>query len=601
VLTIACLGLPARAQAVLWTTQFGSGFDDVALAAAASPGGFVTAGYTMGALGSNGAGFSDAWLAKYASDGARIWIRQFGTQAPDAARAVATDQSGAIFVAGDTQGTLFGANIGTHDVWVARYDGDGVQQWGRQFGTMTTDTVAAALADELGGLFVGGNTSGNLGGVGAGDGDAWVARIDGNGTTTWVRQFGSATTDLVTGLTPDGSGGMFVGGWTSALGGPISWIARYDAFGNQAFWSAIPTDPGTFLSAVTSDGQGGAYVAGHTSASLGGPSAGGMDAWIARLSGTGSLLWLRQRGSTGEDRATALTLSETGGVFVSGWTDGGIPYPSAGYADAWIERYSESGQMVTSIQFGGAFEEKILGATPDQHGGVYLVGSVAGNSPGTVDCLIARVGWYRCHQDGDADGFGSGPAVISVSPCGSGFSAIDGDCDDTNPLVYPGAPELCDGVDNDCDGTIDQGFISTYCTAGTTVHGCVPSIAGVGAPSSQAATGFDIVVSNVPGQRYGTLFYGFYPFATPWAPGSLSYQCIAAPVQRLGVQDTGGVAGQCTGELRLDFNAWRAANPGALGNPFVAGQVFHAQGWFRDPGAPKQTNLSDGLRFTLCD
>nr|WP_281720037.1 hypothetical protein [Nitrosomonas nitrosa] len=165
-------------------------------------------------------------------------------------------------------------------------------------------------------------------------------------------------------------------------------------------------------------------------------------------------------------------------------------------------------------------------------------------------------------------------------------------------------------VSNDTNGMRDIFLVNlaltelslyAYCTAGTTVHGCVPSIAGVGSPSATSTSGFDIVVSNVPGQRYGTMFYGFYPFATPWAPGSLSYQCIAAPVQRFGVQDTGGVAGQCNGELHLDFNAWRAANPGALGNPFVAGQVFHAQGWFRDPGAPKQTNLSDGLRFVLCD
>jgi hypothetical protein len=51
----------------------------------------------------------------------------------------------------------------------------------------------------------------------------------------------------------------------------------------------------------------------------------------------------------------------------------------------------------------------------------------------------------------------------------------------------------------------------------------------------------------------------------------------------------------------VDFNAWRAANPNALGSPFTAGQVFYAQGWFRDSGAAKGTNLSDGLRFTLCD
>jgi hypothetical protein len=129
----------------------------------------------------------------------------------------------------------------------------------------------------------------------------------------------------------------------------------------------------------------------------------------------------------------------------------------------------------------------------------------------------------------------------------------------------------------------------------------VPSISGVGVPSATATSGFDIVVSTMPGQRFGTIFYGFYAGAVPWAPFSPSYQCIAFPIQRTGDRQSGGTAGQCNGELRLDFNAWRAANPGALGSPYVAGQVIHAQGWFRDPGAPKQTNLSDGLRFTLCD
>ena len=41
---------------------------------------------------------------------------------------------------------------------------------------------------------------------------------------------------------------------------------------------------------------------------------------------------------------------------------------------------------------------------------------------------------------------------------GDGFTIADGDCDDSDPAVYPGAEELCDGVDQNCDRAIDDGF-----------------------------------------------------------------------------------------------------------------------------------------------
>ena len=53
------------------------------------------------------------------------------------------------------------------------------------------------------------------------------------------------------------------------------------------------------------------------------------------------------------------------------------------------------------------------------------------------------------------------------------------------------------------------------------------------------------------------------------------------------------------GSLSVDFLAYVASHPQALGAPFSAGQVVWTQAWYRDPPAPKTTNLSNGLQFTL--
>ncbi|PJA46770.1 hypothetical protein CO173_01610 [Candidatus Uhrbacteria bacterium CG_4_9_14_3_um_filter_41_35] len=53
-------------------------------------------------------------------------------------------------------------------------------------------------------------------------------------------------------------------------------------------------------------------------------------------------------------------------------------------------------------------------------------------------------------------------AVAPVDVDGDTYTVEDGDCDDTNPDVRPRAPEVCDGVDNNCDGTVDLGLTSAF-------------------------------------------------------------------------------------------------------------------------------------------
>lgn len=58
------------------------------------------------------------------------------------------------------------------------------------------------------------------------------------------------------------------------------------------------------------------------------------------------------------------------------------------------------------------------------------------------------------YADDDGDGAG-GATTVQACAVGAGRSASNEDCDDTNAAIFPGAPEYCNGIDDDCDGVID--------------------------------------------------------------------------------------------------------------------------------------------------
>ncbi|MEI6950874.1 MopE-related protein, partial [Paraflavisolibacter sp. H34] len=75
---------------------------------------------------------------------------------------------------------------------------------------------------------------------------------------------------------------------------------------------------------------------------------------------------------------------------------------------------------------------------------------------GIVDDGSAVQAWYK---DADKDGYGNirYRFVSCVAP--AGYVADSTDCNDASNVVYPGAPEICDALDNDCNGIIDDGFV----------------------------------------------------------------------------------------------------------------------------------------------
>ncbi|MBC8884300.1 T9SS type A sorting domain-containing protein [Flavobacterium piscinae] len=60
------------------------------------------------------------------------------------------------------------------------------------------------------------------------------------------------------------------------------------------------------------------------------------------------------------------------------------------------------------------------------------------------------------YADADGDGFGDASAMLEATEQPEGYVLDNTDCDDTNETVYPGAIEICDGLDNDCNGLTDD-------------------------------------------------------------------------------------------------------------------------------------------------
>ncbi len=554
-LTVATLAAsPVVAQNQLWLAQFGTIDDDQPLSAARDgAGGLFLGGETRGDLNGANAGHADAWFARYDSaSGNRLWVRQLGTAGSDAAQGVAPDGSGGGYVCGHTQGSLGGPFSGATDVWLAHFDSAGSLLWLRQLGSSDADFAFAATSDGAAGMYLTGSTDGSLGGPSAGSTDAWLARYDAGGNQLWIRQLGTDRDDGAYTAAADGSGGVYIAGATSgSLGGANAgdydaWLARYDAAGNQLWIRQLGVGTVDAINAAAPDASGGVCVGGHTLGSLGGANAGAIDAWLARYDAGGNQLWIRQLGTNAADGVSAASLDGSGGVHVIGFSFGDLAAPNAGGADVWLAHYDGAGNQRWIRQFGTSAGDYTACAAPDGSGGVHLGGATYGEfvapNLGGLDAWLAR--------------------YDSAGP--------------PHPV--------------------------SYCTASTTGNGCSASISANAQPSVSFTTQCTLSIANVEGQRQGLIFYGvdntgFSPL--PWSSGSSSFLCVKPPTQRTSIQNSGGVIASCNGTLSLDWNAFHAANPGALGAPFTAGSKVYAQGWFRDPPAPKSTNLSNALELTV--
>lgn len=159
----------------------------------------------------------------------------------------------------------------------------------------------------------------------------------------------------------------------------------------------------------------------------------------------------------------------------NGIVDDGLPSTKV-YPDQDADRY---GNGLAWKYACGAINGYVLDGTdcddynPSTHPGApESCDQLDNNCNGLVDEGFNPPKWY---QDYDRDGFG-GYAYQLACTQPPGFTNVSGDCDDNFAGTYPGAPEICDQKDNDCDGIADEGgvcssFDEDWLNGGTTGSG----------------------------------------------------------------------------------------------------------------------------------
>ena len=276
-----------------------------------------------------GAGEMDWFVARVDSSGKMLWVRTGGGSKVDRCYAVASDKAGNVYAGGhfaspdaECGGTRLGL-LGDYDFFLVKYDPAGELQWVRTGGGTGYDYVHGIAVDPAGDVVVTGAVAGSarIGNVAVenASGSHWFcAKYSGAGDLIWARATSGKAAGSGHGVAVDAAGNIHVGGSNSGVGelagrkletssGQDAWVAKLSPSGEVLWMAQTHGTPSCLVHEIACDNGGRVWVAGmfRGEADFGGRKfrSGGdkdSDAFLAHFSPAGELKWVR----TGQGKAT---------------------------------------------------------------------------------------------------------------------------------------------------------------------------------------------------------------------------------------------------------------------------------------------------------
>ena len=509
---------------VLWTKTFGGSENEIGRSIQpTSDGGYIITGLSPSRGG-------DFWFSKINEEGMEIWRKYLGGDGNDYGRSVQETEDGGYIIVGYTR-----SFSSYNDLWLIKTDADGnvcdysltgecndgETSWVRRYGGSDHEWGNSVQQTTDGGYIVTGWTDSFSTGR-----QVWLIktnefgelvncdyRANGSGECegfegkTWVRILGGSESDEGQFVQQTTDGGYIIVGATQSYGGISGgsiWLIKTNAAGNicdysmdfsgecegNGSWMRIYGGNGDDEGYSVQEVNGGYILTGLTHSY----GDGNDDLWLIKTDSDGNTCdyysegsgecagggkWVKKFGNSDQyEYGKSVQQTSDGGYFISGVTSSFI-----NGKEMWLIKTDANGNLEWQKILGGSENDEALFGMPTGQDEYIAVGYTLSQGAGNKDVYVVKLGVGGC-VDNDGDGY-------------LNDACVDGgnDCDDADPAINPGASEICDGVDNNCNGALDEADEFFECFEGDINGDCEINCADV-ACAFKVVSGDETCVSS---------------------------------------------------------------------------------------------------------
>ncbi len=325
---------------------------------------------SIGDTSLNSAGTMDVFIVKYDLNGGFQWAESAGGVNEDKGKSITSDDSGNVVITGDIN---YIAKFGEHtvpyvsfsDMFVAKYNGDGVCQWATSGGGSIWDGGECVEIAKNGDVIVAGyfNDQAVFDTItvsGIDYADVFIARYSSDGAVQEVASAGGSGGEIIQCLAIDSLSNVYISGW--------------------------------YMDNITIGGEK------HYSSGV-------YDIFIAKYKPNSGFIWSKSIGGYGSDEARGMVLSPDNNILLSGMFEESVDFGlktlnSDGWSDGFVAQIDTSGSLDWIIQLGGTGMVDVNDCVSDLNGNLYIAGNfldeliIAGESlsiTGGMELFLAKV------------------------------------------------------------------------------------------------------------------------------------------------------------------------------------------------------------------